>query len=283
MTRIPVAVSTIVILATLFAPASARMIAPGVAANQVTPTGCTAATIAGGWGYSGAGVAFVGPDGAPQPGGTRADLAVAGLITYDGAGRLTGADTQSLGGTILRRTYAGSYAVSPDCTGTLTLTDNLGQNARVAFTLHEGRTRASFLQTDPAVVLAGSATQLRGGCTNASTVGAYGSRMAGVLYADADGAPRIGGARTEVAAVATVPHDGAGGLSVTATASFGGVIAPFTGTGTYDTRPDCTGTLSIATSLGLILTADYVVADGGREAHVVFTNPCTALVAVSRR
>src|SRR6185369_17002794 len=51
----------------------------------------------------------------------RTPFAQSGQETYDGHGVLTiGAASASLNGTIVRSTYAGSYTVNPDCSGTVT-------------------------------------------------------------------------------------------------------------------------------------------------------------------
>src|SRR5262249_58884323 len=58
----------------------------------------------------------------------RTPFAQSGQETYDGNGLLTaGAASASMNGTIVRSTYAGTYTVNPDCSGTVTFTDNSNQ------------------------------------------------------------------------------------------------------------------------------------------------------------
>jgi hypothetical protein len=50
------------------------------------------------------------------------DIAAVGILTSDGAGRVSGADTISASiGVIEQRTFRGTYTVDADCTGSLTL------------------------------------------------------------------------------------------------------------------------------------------------------------------
>ena len=55
------------------------------------------------------------------PAGPSAPFAAAGLATFSSNGTLSGADTASVGGLILNRTYTGTYTLNSNCTGTITL------------------------------------------------------------------------------------------------------------------------------------------------------------------
>ena len=78
-------------------------------------SGCTNASIAGAYGLTATGALF-------GPNGTRSGIALLGRSLYDGQGRLTGTQTDSIDGTIEQFTLAGTYAVQPDCTGSETFT-----------------------------------------------------------------------------------------------------------------------------------------------------------------
>jgi len=83
---------------------------------------CTVSTIKGTYIYALDGFTIQGND-ATQ----RTPFAQSGQETYDGNGLITGAATASMNGTIVRSTYAGTYTVNPDCSGTVTFTDNFSQ------------------------------------------------------------------------------------------------------------------------------------------------------------
>ncbi len=70
---------------------------------------CHLNTIKGSYGYLNTGTAF----------GTS--LASVGVMTFDGAGNITGNDTNSFGGSISSSAFTGSYTVNANCAGTLTV------------------------------------------------------------------------------------------------------------------------------------------------------------------
>ena len=86
-----------------------------VRASVSDASGCTNASIAGAYGLTATGILF-------GPNGTRRGIALLGRSVYDGQGRLTGTQTDSIDGTIEQFTLAGTYAVQPDCTGSETFT-----------------------------------------------------------------------------------------------------------------------------------------------------------------
>lgn len=77
----------------------------------------------------------------------------------------------------------------------------------------------------------------KGNCSLATLKGAYGDFEEGTILAQFPGLPAP---PYPVVASGLVTYDGAGNVSATYTASFGGVILPGTATGTYTVNPDCT-------------------------------------------
>ena len=73
------------------------------------------------------------------------------------------------------------------------------------------------------------------------------------------------------AAIASL--NGAGSLSATPTVNIGGLVLRLPVTGTYTVNPDCTGTVTINTGLGLILHNAIVVIDGGKRFIGTETDP----------
>jgi hypothetical protein len=84
-------------------------------------------------------------------------VAAVGQVTADGQGHLSGADTVSANGAIIRRTTSGTYAVNPDCTGSAAFTDSFGQTTHLDFALSDRGADLQFIQTDPATVTTGHA------------------------------------------------------------------------------------------------------------------------------
>ncbi|MCY1078771.1 hypothetical protein [Archangium lansingense] len=81
-------------------------------------------------------------------------FAQAGHDLFQGDGTLTGASTVSTNGVITRIVYTGTYTVAPDCTGTATLTDNLGGTAHFDFFVTKNGTVLTYVQTDAGYVTA---------------------------------------------------------------------------------------------------------------------------------
>jgi hypothetical protein len=107
---------------------------------------CTDASLHGSYGYSFDGTVIgIGP------------AAGSGVITFDGEGNLSGADTLSLNGTIIPRTLTGTYAVQANCTGSVTLEVSTGDIFHLAFVIVDSRRELRFIQTDAGTVITGAA------------------------------------------------------------------------------------------------------------------------------
>jgi len=105
---------------------------------------CSVATLHGSYGITFTGTANT-PGGPSQRGGV-------GLVVYDGRGNLVGKVTLNIDGTVLRRTFVGTYTVAADCTGTISemFTDAL--DGRATFDLvivDDGRETRSITTPPP--------------------------------------------------------------------------------------------------------------------------------------
>jgi hypothetical protein len=68
-------------------------------------------------------------------------VAISGVVNADGLGNLQGTQTASAAGVILTGSTSGTYTVNPDCTGTTTSTNSLGQTSHSNVVLvNNGRT-----------------------------------------------------------------------------------------------------------------------------------------------
>lgn len=82
-------------------------------------------------------------------------LAAAGRMVVDGAGAITGADTISYDGSIVKRKYTGTYTVNEDCTGSLVLKADDTSITNADFVIVNDGKEVSMVQTDPSFVLSG--------------------------------------------------------------------------------------------------------------------------------
>jgi hypothetical protein len=86
--------------------------------------------------------------------------AAVGVISFDGAGNISGNDTTSVNGTIIRRTFVGSYTLNSDCTGSLTITFLTGTPGRVSpndFVGIDNGLELRLINTNPGEVIVGTA------------------------------------------------------------------------------------------------------------------------------
>jgi hypothetical protein len=104
--------------------------------------GCSASTVQGTFGYAFEGVA----GGAPVAG--------IGHVTNDGSGNASGADSLSINGVPVQRTYTGTYTVKSDCTGTATFLDSLGNTFHESGVVMNGGNQIATIVTDPGAVIA---------------------------------------------------------------------------------------------------------------------------------
>ncbi len=81
---------------------------------------------------------------------------VVGRLVSDGAGALTGSDTYNYDGPIYRQTLTGSYTISDDCTGTITLSGSASGPSHYDIVLTNNGLDAEVVQTDSGVSLSGS-------------------------------------------------------------------------------------------------------------------------------
>ena len=104
---------------------------------------CSVATLQGSYGFTTTGTANT-PGGPSHIGGV-------GLIVYDGRGNFVGKATVNIDGTVLRRTFVGTYTVAADCTGTLseTFTDALDGRATFDLVIDDDGRETKAITTPP--------------------------------------------------------------------------------------------------------------------------------------
>jgi len=122
----------------------ALAIAPAAKARDKA---CSNATLRGAFAYTSTGSIASPPDFAGP-------FAEVGTQSFDGKGATTAAATLSQNGNILQVTITGTYTVSPDCTGTMTLqVAPIGVTVDVLFAIDDGGNGFQAIETDPGLVI----------------------------------------------------------------------------------------------------------------------------------
>lgn len=122
----------------------------------------------------------------------------------------------------------------------------------------------------PVAGLAASVVRADGGCSVASLEGPYATEGQGTIVGSLPGFPPPPFPFGEV----ILDHfNGAGSFFGNASVNAGGVALVVPVTGTYTVNSDCTGTITVNTSLGLILHNSIVVVGGGQRFIATETDP----------
>lgn len=115
-----------------------------------------------------------------------------------------------------------------------------------------------------------SVVRADGGCSVASLNGPYATEGEGTVVGALPGFPPPPFAFGEV----VLDHfNGAGSFFGNAKVNLGGVVLDVPVTGTYTVNSDCTGTITVNTSLGLTLHNAMVVIGGGQRFILTETDP----------
>jgi hypothetical protein len=129
-----------------FATAVVLVSVPSAHGDQ--ENGCSNATLNGGYGFTTTGATF---DTGPTFSGTFGGI---GRQSFDGRGNTSGTQTVSLNGNILRLTFAGTYKVNPDCTGTMTFVISpIGATNHIDFVVDDGGLEFRAINADGGGVL----------------------------------------------------------------------------------------------------------------------------------
>jgi len=142
--KIRAAIGTLVAVAALIA---LRATLPGgtlpkVHAQEDTPQPCSVSRLNGRYGLTFSG--FTTNGAVPAPITAFLPVAGEGLVTFDGNGNLSAAETVSLGGLIQPVNLPGAYTVNSDCTGTLTTA-----NAHLNLVIVRNGREILAINTDP--------------------------------------------------------------------------------------------------------------------------------------
>lgn len=192
---------------------------------------CSNANIAGTYSYTLSGWIFTST--AEYP------FADSGSLTSDEKGNLTGSSSYSLDGQIQARTLTGTYSVSTDCTGTVTLSDNLGNSTHLNLVVVDNGQSIQLAQSDSGTVVSGSAALQTVNCTVETISGPYGFAVGGWLF-------DTSGNQYPFTDVGKLTLSGTGNsLTLTDTVSTAGTVVSRTISGTYSVNSKCVGVATL--------------------------------------
>jgi hypothetical protein len=113
--------------------------------------GCDATILNAAYGYSFSGFII-------DNAGNLNLFSAAGRAVPDGQGGLSGKDTFSFDGSIVRgRTYTGTYTVNSDCTGSITLSDPTNVTINADFVITNNGNELQLVESDRGSNISGSA------------------------------------------------------------------------------------------------------------------------------
>ena len=209
---------------------------------------CTNASFTGIWGY--------------QVG------ASVGQFTVDGNGHLTaGSQTVSQNGVIQSQTFTGTYSVSANCTGSITVNFTGGGSQNANFVLFQTNQGAQIVDTSNNLV-AGGAAFAQGVACGLTGKKTFAANLFGKIVGTGP-----------IQYVAQLILDGHGKVSGAGTFVVNGVVlnAPII-TGTYTTNSNCTGTMKITPSGFSTLNFNFVAASVGKRVGLIETDANTVVV-----
>jgi hypothetical protein len=191
-------------------------------------------------------------------------VVVVGQLTFDGQGDISSASwTETNNGSITTGTTTGSYLISPNCTGTLTLNDEDLGLSHFNIYLNTGSKMFQMIQTDP------SNQPGFGLAEGTVTCGLSGKK----LYLTTNLVGFVSGVPVDT--VGTVTLNGEGNITGTETFTTNGVVKTLAVTGTYTENSNCTGTWQVTPSGGTPTSFNTVVVNNGTGLLLIQTDPST--------
>jgi hypothetical protein len=222
---------------------------------------CSNATLNGAYGYHHGRV-----------GGPGNPTTVVGQIIADGLGNLSGSYTLSRDGNVSTGTFTGTYSISKNCTGTLSLSSEDNVPADFNIFLDDGNKGFQMIQTDynfdqPGFALARGT----GTCGLSGKQQTLATNLA-TLFPDPE------------SAVGQLVLDGYGNITGNEE-TFDVEFANFTlsVTGTYTEGADCTGTMQIIPAGETASNFNTVSVNDGKELLLIETDPGTLLTGTAQQ
>jgi len=195
-----------------------------------------------------------------------------GVMTFDGAGNVSGSFTLNEAGNVQTATFSGTYSVQSNGTGSISLTVENKFNVTLAFVIDASTKNFQFLQTNCGGgscgnwVNSGTAiAQVSTSFSNASVKGAYGW-LTNKWTSDPN--------QQAEAVVGVATFDGAGNMKVSATDNTAGTVRTGKLSGTYSVNSDGTGSWVLKDSKGNESDGAFVLNAAGKGLQYLDTTPC---------
>jgi hypothetical protein len=193
-----------------------------------------------------------------------------GILTFDGVSKVDGSFTINTGGTITTdSSFAGTYAVNTNGTGSLSITDAQNNTVDLALVISTGGV-LQFLQTNPngstAVMNGTGVTQGIKPYSNASLKGSY-----SFLETKWDTTSDPNSSEPD-STLGLMTFNGAGKVTVAFTDEHKGTVVTTTGSGTYAVNANGTATASVTLSNNRTVTFAMVVYSAGKAMQFQGTN-----------
>ncbi len=238
---------------------------------------CSLRTLNGSYGFFGEGTVVAVPPSDPPP----VVFVTSGIITFDGAGNLTGESTSNVNGLGAGEgTFDGTYAVNPDCTYSGQHWGPDGETLHFVGTITgSGMLQEThFVVTDPGFVALGTGRKMPpGGCSVGSLRGSY------ALYGGGSVTPNDPPLLDRD--VGIVNYDGAGNFTGYDTAMVGGMLIPDSFTGSATVTAGCAVSIEInTTAFGVLHAKGWLTGEGKlQEVQFIYTDPGLLATATIRK
>ena len=258
----------------------ACLLAAPVFGQTITGGSCSAANLTGTYSLtlSGRGISAAGSFAGSFQG--------AGTITFDGVGKVTMTGTANTNlATGKAFTYSGTYTLSSNCLGTVTLTT--GSTATFTLVVWSNGAQFDITGSDATYVYSGNGSDIRPACATPTLSGAYSYDASGFLVS---GTTQTGSADES----GVLQFDGQGNVTASYTITSSGTTPQaLTATGTYTVTSGCLASATLTDSTGKANTLNFViegaygqntvllVANSGfvrdGSAHSAFLNPSQSI------
>jgi hypothetical protein len=202
-------------------------------------------------------------------------------LAKDGTFAITG--KQSLNGKVAAAApNAGKFTLDENCRGAAV--DSAGDRLLEFSPVGDGK-ELRIIRTDQGSVITGMAKRAATDCTDANVAGSYGYGFNAIVYLNQPGFPQ---GASPFAGGGIVAVDGKANLSLTDTASIGGLIKPRKYEGKLTVDRDCTGGAAVtlpadAPTSANPVNVDVVWVEDRAEALIIQNDPGTFIAGSARR
>jgi hypothetical protein len=206
-----------------------------------------------------------------------------GILQLGNDGTFAIAGKQSLNGKVAAADpKAGKFTLDENCRGAAV--DGAGNRLLEFSPVGDGK-ELRIIRTDQGSVITGTAKRAASDCTDANVTGSYGYGFNAIVYLNQPGFPQ---GASPFAGGGIVAVDDKAQLSLTDTASIGGLIRPRKYEGKLTVDKDCTGTAAVTLPAGAPTSAnpvnvDVVWVNDRSEALIIQNDPGTFIAGSARR